>query len=137
MEFPNYTKKDLIFIKSLSCGGRIWTNNLRVMSPTSYRVALPRDILLRLICSISRKLLYRDYRVLSTVFYNFFDIFLKVILINPFLTFLLSFCFKINIVLLNSSDVFNMYLFCRKCNTGILSKLLSTFLYILTFWHSL
>ena len=26
------------------CGGRIWTNDLRVMSPTSYQAALPRDI---------------------------------------------------------------------------------------------
>ena len=27
------------------CGGRIWTNDLRVMSPTSYQTALPRDII--------------------------------------------------------------------------------------------
>ena len=26
------------------CGGRIWTNDLRVMSPTSYQAALPRDV---------------------------------------------------------------------------------------------
>ena len=26
------------------CGGRIWTNDLRVMSPMSYQTALPRDI---------------------------------------------------------------------------------------------
>ena len=26
------------------CGGRIWTDGLRVMSPTSYRTAPPRDI---------------------------------------------------------------------------------------------
>ena len=26
------------------CGGRIWTNDLWVMSPTSYQTALPRDI---------------------------------------------------------------------------------------------
>ena len=26
------------------CGGRIWTNDLRVMSPTSYQTAPPRDI---------------------------------------------------------------------------------------------
>ena len=29
---------------SLGCGGRIWTCDLRVMSPTSYRTAPPRDI---------------------------------------------------------------------------------------------
>ena len=27
------------------CGGRIWTDGLRVMSPTSYRTAPPRDII--------------------------------------------------------------------------------------------
>ena len=34
--------KDSVF--SYGCGGRIWTYNLRVMSPTSYRVAPLRDI---------------------------------------------------------------------------------------------
>ena len=29
-------------------GGRIWTNDLRVMSPTSYQTALPRDIQLNI-----------------------------------------------------------------------------------------
>ena len=31
-----------------SCGGRIWTYDLRVMSPTSFQTAPPRDILLSL-----------------------------------------------------------------------------------------
>ena len=31
-------------LKVLSCGGRIWTYDLRVMSPTSFQTAPPRDI---------------------------------------------------------------------------------------------
>ena len=31
------------------CGRRIWTNDLRVMSPTSYQTALSRDIILILL----------------------------------------------------------------------------------------
>ena len=34
------------------CGSRIWTNNLRVMSPTSYRIALSRDICANRGCQI-------------------------------------------------------------------------------------
>ena len=39
----------LIFLRlqtsrAIGCGGRIWTNDLRVMSPMSYQTALPRDI---------------------------------------------------------------------------------------------
>ena len=34
----------LSYISNFGCGGRIWTCDLRVMSPTSYRPALPRDI---------------------------------------------------------------------------------------------
>ena len=30
---------------SFGCGGRIWTYDLRVMSPTSYQAAPPRDII--------------------------------------------------------------------------------------------
>ena len=33
-----------------NCGGRIWTYDLRVMSPTSYQTAPPRDIMLYMIC---------------------------------------------------------------------------------------
>ena len=36
--------------KSLSCGSRIWTCDLRVMSPTSFQTAPPRDIMLYMIC---------------------------------------------------------------------------------------
>ena len=35
----------------LSCGGRIWTYDLRVMSPTSYRTAPPRDIQFNLLAN--------------------------------------------------------------------------------------
>ena len=34
-----------------SCGGWIWTNDLRVMSPTSFQTAPPRDILYLIICN--------------------------------------------------------------------------------------
>ena len=33
-----------------NCGGRIWTYDLRVMSPTSFQTAPPRDIMLYMIC---------------------------------------------------------------------------------------
>ena len=39
----------------VSCGGRIWTYDLRVMSPTSFQTAPPRDIMLYMICSLLRK----------------------------------------------------------------------------------
>ena len=37
------------------CGSRIWTYDLRVMSPTSFQTAPPRDIMLYMICSLLRK----------------------------------------------------------------------------------
>ena len=30
--------------RTIGCEGRIWTNDLRVMGPTSYQAALPRDV---------------------------------------------------------------------------------------------
>ena len=39
----------------LSSGDRIWTYDLRVMSPTSFQTAPPRDIMLYMICSLLRK----------------------------------------------------------------------------------
>ena len=41
---------DLNFHSDLSSGDRIWTYDLRVMSPTSFQTAPPRDIMLYMIC---------------------------------------------------------------------------------------
>ena len=37
-------------LRHKNCGGRIWTYDLRVMSPTSFQTAPPRDIILYMIC---------------------------------------------------------------------------------------
>ena len=39
-----------------SCGGRIWTYDLRVMSPTSFQTAPPRDVSFKLLYSIFIKI---------------------------------------------------------------------------------
>ena len=39
----------------LNSGDRIWTYDLRVMSPTSFQTAPPRDIMLYMICFLLRK----------------------------------------------------------------------------------
>ena len=46
---------DLNLHSDLSSGDRIWTYDLRVMSPTSFQTAPPRDIMLYMICSLLRK----------------------------------------------------------------------------------
>ena len=93
------------------------------MSPTSYRIALPRDILLRLICPISRKLLYRGYRVLSTVFYNFFNIFLKVILIKHLSPIHYSILRIFIIHSIFSLPILSSISFCAVCQADIASSI--------------
>ena len=43
---------DFYFRKNLSSGDRIWTYDLRVMSPTSFQTAPPRDIHIYIICGL-------------------------------------------------------------------------------------
>ena len=40
----SYSRTSLSLFVHFGCGGWIWTNDLRVMSPTSYQAALLRDI---------------------------------------------------------------------------------------------
>ena len=44
----NKNSKDELYFVFKNCGGRIWTYDLRVMSPTSYRTAPPRGIKLKI-----------------------------------------------------------------------------------------
>ena len=45
----------LSLFSEASSGDRIWTYDLRVMSPTSFQTAPPRDIMLYMICFLLRK----------------------------------------------------------------------------------
>ena len=61
----------LTFIKRLfyvGCGGWIWTNDLRVMSPTSYRAAPLRDVFIYL---LTRLLNY--YSIINSTCQPFFQ----------------------------------------------------------------
>ena len=53
-------KKSIDFIDALKfgCGGRIWTDGLRVMSPTSYQAAPPR---------VWRRALYAVQKILQAL----------------------------------------------------------------------
>ena len=48
-----------------SCGGRIWTCGLRVMSPTSFQTALPRDVVAENFILFPTKVSIWNFRRLS------------------------------------------------------------------------
>ena len=55
----------LLIIGLFGCGSQIWTDDLRVMSPTSYRAAPSRDIYCLLMAT---SIVYHSFRRMSIIF---------------------------------------------------------------------
>ena len=55
----------ILIIKIKNCGSRIWTNDLRVMSPTSYQTAPSRDMKLNKMAEVEGFEPPRDFHPLS------------------------------------------------------------------------